>query len=92
VIHIFRKICGKVSIDHCDVQSSRVYNVPKFLYLIIQRQRPWVINVWCGIIGKKLIGPYFIDDTLNGEKYRNFLVEQLPLILEELPLSERMTL
>jgi len=45
-----------------------------------------------GIVGKKLIDPYFIDDTLNGEKYRNFLVEQLPLILEELPLSERMTL
>jgi len=58
----------------------------------VERQRPWAINVWWGIVGKKLIGPYFIDNTLNGEKYRNFLVEQLPLLLEELPLSERMTL
>jgi len=58
----------------------------------VERQRRWSINVWCDIVGKKLIGPCFIDDTLNGEKYRNFLFEQLPLLLEKLPLSKRMTL
>jgi len=79
--------------NHGQVNKHNLYywviNNPHWL-CEVERQRPWAINVWCGIVGKKLIGPYFIDD--NGEKYRNFLVEQLPLLLEELSLSERMTL
>lgn len=55
----------------------------------VEHQRPWSINVWCGIIGDKLIGPYFIDGNLNGNKYRNFLENELPTLLEELDLEVR---
>lgn len=58
----------------------------------VERQRPWSINVWCGIIGNKLIGPYFIEGTLNGLKYRDFLEDELPSLLEDVALSIRQTM
>lgn len=56
----------------------------------VEHQRPWNVNVWCGIIGDTLIGPHFFDGTLNGEKYRNFLDQTLPLLLDELPYALRL--
>lgn len=55
----------------------------------VNHQRPWSVNVWCGIIGDKLIGPYFIDGNLNGIKYRNILEEKLPRLLEDVSLEVR---
>lgn len=55
----------------------------------VEHQRPWSVNVWCGIIGDKLIGPVFIEGTLNGEKYRNLLQDELPILLEDVPLEVR---
>lgn len=55
----------------------------------VNHQRPWSVNVWCGIIGDKLIGPYFIDGNLNGNKYRNLLENELPDLLEDLSLELR---
>ncbi|KAJ8914489.1 hypothetical protein NQ315_002761 [Exocentrus adspersus] len=55
----------------------------------VEHQRPWTLNVWCGIIGDKLIGPYFIEGTLNGQKYQEFLDQHLPILLEDLTLQER---
>jgi hypothetical protein len=41
------------------------------------------INVWAGIIGTKIIGPFFIDNILNGENYLELLQSQIrPQILE----------
>lgn len=54
----------------------------------VEQQRPWSVNV-CGIFGDKLIGPYFIEGTLNGEQYRNILQNELPTLLENLSLQER---
>lgn len=55
----------------------------------VEQQRPWSLNVWCGIIGDKLIGPLFIEGTLNGEKYCNLLQDELPILLEDVPLVVR---
>lgn len=52
-------------------------------------QTVWGVNVWCGIIGGKLIGPYFFDETLTGRRYLNFLNNELPLLLEDVPLATR---
>jgi len=35
----------------------------------VDRQRQWSVNVWCDIIGDKLIGSYFINGTFNSIKY-----------------------
>ncbi|EZA46439.1 hypothetical protein X777_00158, partial [Ooceraea biroi] len=58
----------------------------------VERQRPWSVNVWCGIIGDKLIGPYFIEGTLDGAKYRNFLQDELTPLLEDLSIDERLNM
>ena len=34
----------------------------------IHTQRPEKLNVWCGIIGYHVIGPFFINGNLNSEE------------------------
>jgi len=41
----------------------------------------WGTNVWCGLLGGNLIGPYFYDGTLNGRRYSDFLTLLLTLLL-----------
>jgi len=55
----------------------------------VEHQRPWTVNVWCGIIGNKLIGPHIIEGNLNGPKYRDILENELPILLEDLSLEIR---
>ncbi|KAJ8941334.1 hypothetical protein NQ318_004778 [Aromia moschata] len=35
----------------------------------LHTQNPEKVNVWAGIIGENIIGPFFIDGNLNGETY-----------------------
>lgn len=55
----------------------------------VEHQRPWTVNVWCGIIGNKLIGPHIIEGSLNGPKYQDILENELPILLEDLSLEIR---
>lgn len=55
----------------------------------VQHQKPWSVNVWCGIVGNFIVGPYFIPDMLNGIMYEHFLRNVLPTLLEEIPLDTR---
>lgn len=52
-------------------------------------QRRFSVNVWMGIIGNHLVGPYFLPDNLNGENYESFLREQFWELLEDIPLNLR---
>lgn len=52
-------------------------------------QQEFSVNVWAGIYGDHLIGPYFLPSRLNGVTYRQFLEETLPQLLEDVPLIER---
>lgn len=52
-------------------------------------QREFSINVWMGIIDNHLIGPFRLPDRLDGESYLNFLRENMPLLVEDLPLILR---
>jgi len=47
------------------------------------------INVWAGIIGDILLGPYILPHRLNGENYLEFLVNTLPVLMEDVPLNVR---
>jgi hypothetical protein len=46
--------------------------------------------VWCGVIGDKLIGPYIFPQRLTGAIYTNFLRDELPALLENVPLQTRL--
>lgn len=52
-------------------------------------QREFRVNVWLGIIDSLVIGPVFLPERLNGDNYLEFLRDELPLLLEDLPLITR---
>lgn len=52
-------------------------------------QTRFSVNVWCGIIGNHLVGPFVLEHRLTGQLYLNFLQETLPLLLEDIPLDVR---
>lgn len=55
-------------------------------------QQQFSLNVWIGIISDHLIGPFFLPGRLNGQDYCNFLTNDLPLLLEHVPLQLRQQL
>jgi hypothetical protein len=52
-------------------------------------QWQWSINVWAGIVGDYVIGPYFFQGNLNAQNYLIFLQNQLPILLETVDLQTR---
>jgi hypothetical protein len=46
--------------------------------------------VWCGLIGDQLIGPYIFPQRLSGDVYANILRDELPALLENVPLQTRL--
>ena len=55
----------------------------------VRHQQSFTFNVWVGIFGDCLIGPHFIPHRLNGEQYPRFLRNDLPNLLEDVPLGQR---
>lgn len=47
------------------------------------------INVWAGIMDDTLIGPIILPRTLNAERFLELLSEDLPPLLEDVPLAIR---
>ena len=47
------------------------------------------MNVLCGVLGNKLIGPFVFDNNLMGNTYEVFLRNELPGLLEDIPLIIR---
>ena len=45
--------------------------------------------MWYGVIGDQLIDPYIFPQRLTGDIYANFLQDELPAILENVPLQTR---
>lgn len=83
--------------DECTFNNNGVFNRSIHRYwsqqnprVIVEtnRQHRFTVNVWCGILGDRLIGPFFIDGTLNQDKYHQLLIQNLDNFLDELPLAE----
>jgi len=50
------------------------------------------INVWCGIIDDMLIGPVILDDRMTTQNYLDFLQNDLPKQLDDVPLATRIAM
>lgn len=48
-------------------------------------QTRWSLNVWGGIIGAFVIGPYFFEERVTGQVYLQFLRNELPRLMNILP-------
>lgn len=47
-------------------------------------QYPQKLNVWAGVFRDRIIGPFFIDGNLNGEKYLEMLTNQIVPAIQEI--------
>ena len=45
------------------------------------------LNVWAGIINDRIIALFFLTSTLNEQRYWLFLRENLPELLDDVPLA-----
>jgi len=52
-------------------------------------QRRFSVNVWYGVLCNRLIGPFVFDNNLTGNTYEAFLRQELPGLLEDIPLMIR---
>lgn len=60
--------------------------------ITIDNQRIWKVNVWCGIIGDQILGPIFFDENLDRFRYAALIEQDLPNLLENLPLQLRLNM
>ena len=51
-------------------------------------QRRFSVNVWC-VLGNRLIGPFVFANNLTENTYKAFLRNELPGLLEDIPLIIR---
>ena len=49
----------------------------------------WKINVWASIMSTNILGPVILLNILDHVAYKNFLTENFPDFLKEVPLAER---
>jgi len=47
------------------------------------------VNVWCAVLDDQVIGPFILESCLTGETYLRFLQEELPRLLEDVPLNKQ---
>ena len=52
-------------------------------------QQRFIVNVWCAVMDDQLTGPFILEGRLRGETYLRFLQEELPRLLEDVPLNKR---
>lgn len=53
-------------------------------------QTRFSVNVWVGLLNNRIIGPYILPNRLNSPTYLVFLRDILPVLLENVPLADRM--
>ena len=49
----------------------------------------WSINLWAGICGEFIVGPYILPDRLDGPAYKYFLEHVLPDLMDDIPYEVR---
>lgn len=59
-------------------QIHRIWSIENPHEQVFTRtQYPKKVNVWAGILGHNIIGPFFIEGNLNSEKYCNLLENEV---------------
>lgn len=72
-------------------QNSRYWSTENPYWIInCKSQYSQKVNVWCGILGDRLIGPFFFNENLTAERFLDFLENSLWDVIEELPIQTRL--
>lgn len=93
--HILSQILWTDEASFCSNGRVNLHNMhywsdtnPHWLREDYQQGR-WSVNVWCGVINGAIIGPHIFNGNLTGDMYLNFLFNDLPGLLENVPLEVR---
>jgi hypothetical protein len=57
--------------------------------LVFNWLRRFIVNVWFAVLDDQLIGPFILEGRLTGQAYLKFLADDLPQLLEDVPLDKR---
>ncbi|EZA56777.1 hypothetical protein X777_03215 [Ooceraea biroi] len=68
---------GEINRHNCHYYSQ---NNPHWVRHV-DRQHRWKVNVWSGILDSHIIGPFFFNGNVTGERYLNMLQNELPQML-----------
>ena len=52
-------------------------------------QNNFSVILWCAVLNDQLVGPFILVGRVTGEAYFRFLQEELPQLLEDVPLDKR---
>lgn len=74
---------GEVNRQNCRYWSRNNMH----LFNATRTQRPQKVNVWAGLIGRHIIGPFFIDGNLTGDKYLELLRNRIVPALRALNIN-----
>lgn len=55
-------------------------------------QHRFSVNIWCGVLNNLLIGPFVFQEHLTSERYLFFLQNELPGLMEDVPLQNRVNI
>lgn len=92
--NIFKRILWS---DECTFSTAGIHNRKNVRFWATEKPRATreiriqgrsSLHVWCGLLDNKIIGPIFIDGSLNGEKYLNLLTNDVENYLDNLPLRQ----
>jgi len=93
--HFLRRICFT---DECTFTLNNEPNCQNLRYWSTENQHrfietrtqyPQKINVWAGILGDNIIGPFFLEGNLTGESFLELLRNQIvPALAEVVPENE----
>jgi hypothetical protein len=61
------------------------------IHSVVKSRHQWqfTISVWVGIVGDYLVGPNIQPYRRTGNEYQNFLVNELPTVLDDVPVTVR---
>lgn len=57
------------------------------LYKSVKHQHHFGFNVWVGIFGTRVVGPFFYNESLTSDRYLNLLSNEIEEALDTLPLA-----
>lgn len=60
-----------------------------YQYQPTRTQYPQKLNVWAGILGDHIIGPFFINGNLNGQKYLDLIQNDIIPCIQNLNIDTR---
>jgi len=52
-------------------------------------QRTSSVKIWCSAIRSQVIGPFVLEEHLTSERFLLFVVDELPVLLDDVPLHIR---